>query len=139
MRVTSYQGRGSSVRGVTAQWNSPGKKRGYISQRCHCTLDYFQQEKGLYQLEHIEIVPAIKGVLSVRGVLHSGIVPARKGVNQLEVSLYSGTVNSPGKKWGYISQSTLDYSQQEKGLYQLEHIRIVPARKGVYQSKESQS
>ena len=71
-------------------------------------MDYFQQEKGLYQLEHIEIVPAIKGVLAVRGVLHSGIVPARKGVNQLEVSLYSGTVNSPGKKWGYISQSTLE-------------------------------
>ena len=44
-----------SVRGVIAQWNSPGKERGYI---CQSTLDYSQKEKGFYQSEHIGIVQA---------------------------------------------------------------------------------
>ena len=65
MRVTSYQGRGSSVRGVTAQWNSPSKERGYISQS---TLDYVQQEKGFYQSEHIGIVQATSSYVNSQSV-----------------------------------------------------------------------
>ena len=63
-----------------------------ISQRCHCTVEQSRQEKGLYQSEHIGLFQARRGVLSVIGV--------------------TAQWNSPNKKRGYISQSTLEQSKQ---------------------------
>ena len=66
-----------------------------ISQRCHCTVEQSQQEKGLYQSEHIGLFQARKGVLSVIGVTAQWNSPGKERV----ISAKGVTAqNSPSKK-----------------------------------------